>query len=147
MEVERHVATCAECAQLFAELSGWQRNLSEEGLRLRNAAAPSEEELDRFVGRALKAITGEPAPDRRGRSILQGLFLLRALIEPIFGRGTAQVAMDLAVRRSTSNSGNELGHGEWPVFVNNLSETLGSISGAAAARLVTRVGAALAEAA
>jgi hypothetical protein len=73
--------------------------------------------------------------------------VLRALIEPIFGRGTAQVAIDLAVRRCTPNPDTELGHRDWPQFVNNLSDTLGSISGAGAARLVSRVGAALAEAA
>jgi anti-sigma factor RsiW len=146
-EIERHVEDCADCAQLLAELSEWQRKLSREGLLLRNAAAPSDEEINHFVGRALETVTGgTEAGNRRGWSIVQGLFLLRALIEPIFGRGTAQVAIDLAVRRCTVSPGMELGRGEWPLFVNNLSETLGSISGGAASRLVMRVGSALAEA-
>src|SRR3974377_2186217 len=80
-EIDRHVQVCASCAQLFAELSEWQQNLSHEGIRLRNAAAPSDEELDRFVGRALEAVVGGTAAGkRRGWSIVQGLFLLRALI-------------------------------------------------------------------
>jgi hypothetical protein len=147
-EIERHVETCADCAQMLAELSEWQRNLSREGLRLRNAATPSDEELDRFVDRALQSVVGGAAAGSpRRRSTVQDVFLLRALIEPIFGRGTAQVAIDLAVRRCTVNPGMELRSGDWPLFINNLGETLGSISGAAAVRLVTRAGNALAEAA
>lgn len=146
-EIKRHVATCIDCAQLLAELGEWQQNLSREGLRLRNAAAPSEQELARFVDRALEAGIGGVTAGQRERSTVRGLFLLRALIEPIFGRGTTRVAIDLAVRRCTLNPEMELRRHDWPTFVHNLSETLGSISGAAAARLVMRVGAALAEAA
>jgi anti-sigma factor RsiW len=147
-EIDRHLEVCANCAQLLAELSEWQQNLTREGIRLRDAAAPSNEELDLFVGRALEAVVGGAALENRGRwSIVQGLFLLRALIEPIFGRGTAQVAIDLAVRRCTLNPESRLGGAEWPLFVKNLSETLSSISGVGAARLVTRVGRVLAEAA
>jgi anti-sigma factor RsiW len=142
----RHVETCPDCAQAHSELADWHNRLSNEGARLRRALTLPEAEMDRFVDQAVGEICGGvPCAIRRasGRSTAEGMFLLRSLIEPILGPGTARVAIDLAVRRCTLNPEVELRGGDWPLFVNNLSETLGSISGAAAARLISRAGAAL----
>jgi len=150
VEIRRHLDGCPDCMHLLGELMEWQRRLTEEGGQLRSAMTPSPDETDRFVDRVMEQVLAASPKSwnaSQARSTAQGLFLLRSLIEPIFGRGTAQVAIDLAVRRCTAQPDMELRHDDWPVFVNNLSETLGSISGSAAARLVSRVGAALAEAA
>jgi anti-sigma factor RsiW len=144
--IGRHVETCAECAQLLGELTGWSRLLAKEGSRLRSALSVPEDEMDRLIERTVEEIrlTDSQYQRRgRGRTTAQGLFLLRLLIEPFVGSGTARIAIDLAVRRCTVDPGSELCGGDWPLFVNNLSETLASICGSAAARLVARAGAAL----
>ena len=143
--IRRHIETCAECAQLLRELTDWRQLLANEGSRLRGALSLPEEEMDGFVESSVKKIwvAGPRFGSGRTRTAAEGLFLLRSLIEPIFGSGTARVAIDLAVRRCTVNPGAGLCGGDWPLFVNNLSEALASISGTAAARLVTRAGAAL----
>lgn len=146
--IRRHVDTCAECAQLFGELTQWHHLLTNEGSRLRRAMDLPEYEMERFVDRAVEKICQAGPrgfPGGRSRTAAEGLFLLRSLMEPIFGSGTARVAIDLAVRRCTVNPGGELSGGDWPLFVNNLSEALASICGSAAGRLVNRAGAALLE--
>lgn len=145
--VAHHLETCPECAALEAELAGWQERLHAEGSRLRQALALPAGELESFVDRAVERIGAEPLPRRRGakrRSAAESMFVLRSLIEPIFGRGTAKVTIDLAVRRCTADPDGELRHRDWRLFVRNLSDALASVCGTAAGRLVHRAGTSLA---
>jgi anti-sigma factor RsiW len=144
--VRHHADTCPECAALLAELSSWHRSLTGEGARMREALKLPPAEMDRFLERSMERIRvacPEGIQAARRRTASEGLFLLRSLIEPIFGSGTARVVIDLAVRRCTVGPSPELSSREWPLFVNNLSESLASIGGSAAARLVNRAGIAL----
>jgi hypothetical protein len=142
------VAACAECARLLDDLANWHDLLTREGASLREALQLPAPRMEEFVDRAVERICSAAHPDfeaGRGRSAAEGLFLLRSLLEPIFGSGTARIAMELAARRCTVHPEGELRGGEWPLFVRNLSETLASICGSAAGRLVNRAGIRLVE--
>ena len=144
--IRRHADSCAECAQVLAELTHWHHQLTREGAHLRQALKLPPGEMDRFIERSMEEIRAAspegPGATRR-RTASERLFLLRSLIEPIFGSGTARVAIDLAVRRCTLGPARELSPRDWPLFVNNLSEALASIGGTSAGLLVNRAGSAL----
>lgn len=141
--IESHVATCPECAHLLDELTNWHDLLTTEGASLRRALQLPDARMEAFVDRAVERVCAAAHPHfdaGRGRTAAEGLFLMRSLLEPIFGSGTARIAMDLAASRCTIHPEGKLLGGEWPLFVRNLSETLASICGSAAGRLVNRAG-------
>jgi len=141
--IQRHVDGCPECARLLDDLVNWHDLLSTEGSRLRQALRLPEHEMDAFIDRTVDRIRSAPHPElaaSSGRSPAERMFLLRSLIEPIFGSGTAGAAMDLALRRCTTHPEGRLVRDDWPLFVRNLSDTLASICGLAAGRLVNRAG-------
>ena len=147
-ELRDHANTGAPCGQWLAELTTWHRMLAAEGARLRRAMELPAGEMDRFVTQSMEKICdSRPAGLRAayGRTAAEGMFLLRSLIEPIFGSGTTRLTIDLAVRRCTVRPEHQLSGREWPLFVSNLSETLTSICGSAAGRLINRAGNALLE--
>jgi hypothetical protein len=74
----------------------------------------------------------------------EGMMLLRSLLEPICGHGTAKVTMDLAVQRSTADEPGRVTRRNWRLFVANLSGAVASVCGSAAGRLVGQAGACLA---
>jgi Putative zinc-finger len=141
--IQSHLDSCPECARLLDDLSNWHDLLTTEGARLRQSLQLPPEKMEAFVGQAVERICTAPHPGFAGahsRTAAEGLFLLRSLLEPIFGRGTARVAMDLAARRCTLHPDGTLRGADWPLFVRNLSETLASVCGSAAGRLVNRAG-------
>lgn len=145
--VSSHLEACGECARLLVELHRWHDRLHAEGARLRKALELPAAEMDAFVERAVERIcaeAGRPLRAGRRRSTAESMFVLRSLIEPIFGSGTAKVTMDLAVRRCTADPRGELEGGQWRLFVRNLSEALASICGTAAGRVVHSAGNSLA---
>jgi anti-sigma factor RsiW len=142
--VRMHLAACQECAQTFHDLSRWHDLLSREGAHLRRALAVSDREMEDFVARSMQRIRADSEPPNRGWSAAEGKFLLRSLMEPIFGVGTARATMDLAVLRSTTLDEGSLTGGNWRLFVANLSEAVASICGSTAGRLVNHVGIGLA---
>jgi hypothetical protein len=135
-----HVTGCAECAQVLRDLTQWHYLLNQEGARLRSALALPDPEMEGFVERSLQRI--RHADEQRGGnwSPAEGKFLLRSLMEPIFGAGTARVTIDLAVHRSTTHPEGGLNRGNWRLFVVNLSDAVASICGSAAGRLVNHAG-------
>jgi hypothetical protein len=66
--------------------------------------------------------------------------LLRLLVEPFCGPGTAGAAISLAVRRSTVADGQSDAPAVWNLFVSNMSEMISSVCGTEAGRLVNQVG-------
>jgi hypothetical protein len=142
--IRSHVEGCAECAQLVQEQLLWHNRLTRESARMRWALELPEQEMARLLESTLAKVQELEAPAdsvTRKRSTLDSMLLMQSLMEPIFGAGTARMAMDLAVRRSTHGN---FDSGNWPLFVTNLSEAVAAVCGSAAARLVNCAGACLA---
>ena len=135
--VRDHIAGCGSCARLFESLELMREGLVTEGARIRAAAAVTDTEIDALLGRCLAEIR---SGSQAGWSASEATLLLRVLIEPICGRGTAGATISLARRRSLPASEEHLTSGSWSVFISNLSDAMSSICGAAAGRLVRRAG-------
>lgn len=135
--VREHIAGCGHCAALFESLQLVHEGLASEGARIRAAVALTDAEIDSLLGRCLSQIRNAP---QAGWSATEATLLLRVLIEPICGRGTAGATISLARRRSLAAAEEHLTSGSWSVFISNLSDAMSSICGAAAGRLVRRAG-------
>jgi anti-sigma factor RsiW len=144
--LRNHANTCAECARTLRELSVWREKLFEESARVRTAFETSPNDLDRLLAASLERIRGlEPASERRDPhwSFREAVMLLRLLVEPFCGSGTAGATVNLAVQRSTLQGLSADTPAAWSLFVRNLSETMSSVCGTAAGLLVNEVGACL----
>ncbi len=132
----RHIDRCGSCSAQYRELQSWSTLLARESERLRASLTMSEADTDRLLNGMLAQLRrdSEPRPPR------QALLMVHLLLEPFCGMGTARASVSLAVRRSTSLREPDLNGRNWPVFVSNLSDTLASVCGIAAARLARRAG-------
>lgn len=120
----------------FAALDDLMR--TEAGL-LRDAFALTADRREAMLSASLGRIR---AMESRSRwTAPQAVALLRSLLTPFCGLGTARATIDLAVRRSTGTQKETL---EWALFVVNLSEAIESVCGSATGRLVGQVGQSLA---
>jgi hypothetical protein len=138
-----HAATCPECAGTLRELSRWRERLVEEAAFVRAALETSPESLDRLLAASIQRIRAlEPAEqwsDPRW-SFQEAVVLLRLLVEPFCGSGTAGAAINLAVRRSRLVDAGSDTPAAWNLFVSNMSEMMSSVCGTEAGRLVDQVG-------
>lgn len=144
--VRAHVEQCAGCAKLAAELMVWRDSLLAAGERLREASRLPDEALDLMLSRSIERLrSAEPDGIRSNFAwtVAEGITVLRFLMEPICGPGTARAAIDLAVRRSADDR-SRLNTRNWRLFVGNLSDATALICGLAAGRLVDRAGLCLA---
>ncbi len=140
--IRAHLEKCAGCAKLASELAVWRNLLLAEGLRLREASRLPDEELDLLLARSMERIrSAEPVGARSSFAwtVADGIRVLRFLMEPICGPGTARAAIELAVRRS-ADDGSRVSGRNWRLFVGNLSDATALICGLAAGRLVDRAG-------
>jgi hypothetical protein len=135
--IREHVAGCVKCAKLLKSLELVRESLATEGARVRASSAISDSEVDALLERCFVQIRSS---SQTGWSATEATLLLRVLIEPICGRGTAGATISLARRRSLSAAGEDLTSGSWRLFISNLSDAMSSICGAAAGRLVRRAG-------
>jgi len=135
--VREHIAGCPRCANVLESFESVREGLATEKARIHGAVAISDLEIDALLGRCLAQIGTEP---HVGWSAAEATLLLRLLIEPICGRGTAGATIDLARRRSLPVTDEHLTSKSWSVFISNLSDTMSSICGVAAGRLVRRAG-------
>jgi len=124
-EVERHLVTCAECAETVSQFRTWQAALRTEGSRVRNAAGIGEERIEQMLDECLGQLSAA-----RAWTPQQATLLLRSLLEPFCGAGAAQAITELTMSRSS----------DWRAFVGQLSENAESICGSAVGRLVGRAG-------
>ena len=139
--IGEHVAGCADCAKLLDSLKVMRDGLATESARVRAACAMTDSEIDELLGRCLSKIRSSSITGwGTGWSAAEATLLLRLLIEPICGRGTAGATISLARRRSLPATEENLTSGTWRLFISNLSEAMSSICGAAAGRLVRRAG-------
>ena len=141
--IQSHIETCPGCAELVREQRIWHDRMTKEAARVRWALELPEEDMARLLARTLAEIErpgGLPEEARRGRTTVESMLLMQTLMEPIFGAGTARMAMELAVRRSTTDPRGDLENSDWPLFVTNLSETVATFCGSAARRLVSCAG-------
>jgi hypothetical protein len=138
--MRKHVDGCADCRALVSSIEDIGAMLSEESAHARDLASPTSAELDQMLVRCLTELRGElnPGPVWTPN---EAVLLMRALVEPICGPGTAGASILLAIRRSTSG---RLTEGNWNLFVSNLSDVMVSVCGSAAGRLVNRAGVCLA---
>lgn len=138
-----HASTCPECANTLRELSRWREKLVEEAALVRAAFETSPESLDVLLAASIQRIRGfEPAAQRSDPrwSFKEAVLLLRLLVEPFCGPGTAGAAISLAVRRSTLADSRSDTPAAWNLFVSNMSEMMSSVCGTEAGRLVNQVG-------
>jgi anti-sigma factor RsiW len=145
--VSSHIAGCGECTRTFSELSAWHAMMTSEASRLHAALDLPERDMERLLARTVDKIrAAEPAclHSDLGWTIGEAMILLRSLLEPICGLGTARAAMELAVQRATANQPGSLSERNWRLFVSNLSDAVASICGSAAGRLVGQAGTCLA---
>jgi len=141
-----HANACPECAGTLRELSVWRETLAEESALVRAACETSPGDLDRLLAASLERIRGlKPLAERSDPSwsFREAVMLLRLLVEPFCGSGTAAATIHLAVQRSTLKGFGADTPAAWSLFVCNLSETMSSVCGTAAGRLVNEVGACL----
>jgi anti-sigma factor RsiW len=138
-----HAAACPECADSLRELTLWREKLVEEAALVRAVFETSPGDLDRLLAASIQRIRAfEPAALRADPlwSFKDAVILLRLLVEPFCGSGTAGAAIDLAVRRSTLGDARSDTSAAWKLFVSNMSEMMSSVCGTEAGRLVNRVG-------
>jgi len=141
-----HARCCPECAETLRELSLWREKLVEEAALVRAAFEASPADLDRLLSASLERIRPfEPAAyfSDPSWSFREAVTLLRLLVEPFCGSGTAGATIHLAVQRSTLNGTYAHTPAAWELFVSNMSEVVSSVCGTAAGRLVNQVGACL----
>ena len=145
--IRMHIAGCEECSRTFSELRAWHELMTSEASRLHAAMDLPDRDVERLLEHTMEKIrAAEPAclHTDLGWTISEGMILLRSLLEPICGLGTAKAAMDLAVQRATANQPGSLSERNWRLFVSNLSDAVASICGSAAGRLVGQAGTCLA---
>lgn len=136
-QISKHVTGCVKCAKLLKSLERVRESLATDGARARASAAISDSEIDALLERCLAQIR---SASQAGWSAAEATLLLRVLIEPICGSGTAGATINLARRRSLSAAEDDLTSGSWRLFISNLSDAMSSVCGAAAGRLVRRAG-------
>jgi hypothetical protein len=129
--MRKHVDACADCRALAASMNEIGAMLAEDSAQARSLAIPTPAELDQMLGRCLTELRGPVWTAN------EAVLLMRALVEPICGPGTAGASILLAIRRSTSG---RLTESNWNLFVSNLSDVMVSVCGSAAGRLVNRAG-------
>ena len=141
-EIQQHLELCPECYGDYLEMMAWGHAIESEASRLRDAIDRAEPGMDRLVQDALERIRAvglEPCaagPYTTSRS----LFVLRTLLAPICGIGTARAAIQLARRDAGLLAGDRFGASEWRDFVAILSRTISQQCGIAAGRLIVSVG-------
>jgi anti-sigma factor RsiW len=138
-----HASTCAECAGTLRELSLWRERLVEAAALVRTAVETLPGDVDRLLAVSIQRIRAcEPGARRSDPrwSFKEAVMLLRLLVEPFCGPGTAGAAISLAVRRSTVADAQSDAPAVWNLFVSNMSEMISSVCGTEAGRLVNQVG-------
>lgn len=142
--IHAHVSSCPECARLCSELRTWHEAITTEASRLREAVELQAPDAERLLERATEHLRElEPAEFRGsgGWTVAEALMLLRSLVAPYCGWGTACVAVDLAAGRLADGGAAEVAEQRnWPAFVAHLSEALSSICGLTAGRMVDQAG-------
>jgi anti-sigma factor RsiW len=136
--LKAHAAGCPECGEMLRGLSVWRQNLVVEAARIREAFETSPEDLDRLLAASL----GRIRETRNPWTFREAVTLLRLLLEPFCGSGTAGAAVHLAVRKSTAEGSDE-NSADWNCFVSNMSEMMSSVCGTEAGRLIHQVGVSL----
>jgi hypothetical protein len=140
--IRRHTNVCAGCASLLESLVTVREGLEAGAAQIRAALRTPSPEIDLLLERCLTRIQSSP---HSRWSASEATLLLRLLLEPICGRGTAGATIDLARRRSTGATQDlfstpRLTSANWNLFISNLSDAMSSICGAAAGTLVQRAG-------
>lgn len=138
--IEAHLAVCAECAAIQADLARWRHRLSEEGREIRRAMELCDADMERMLSESLHRI-GAVKNELPRRSAMESLALLRSLLEPVFGQGIVRAAIDRALgSRAPAGISAET----WYSFIDSLSGAIQTVCGSAGGRLVSRAGASLA---
>jgi hypothetical protein len=138
--LREHAKNCPECAGTLRDLSVWRGKLADEAALVRSAFETSQDTLDRLLADSLKRIREFETGADPSWTFREAVMLMRLLVEPFCGSGTAGATIHLAVQRSTPGAGTPA---TWGLFVRNMSEAMSSVCGNAAGRLVNQVGACL----
>jgi hypothetical protein len=127
----------------ISEEQWMEQRLALEASRLRSNLAVPDEELSVLFSKCLDQIreTGTAADSARVHwTVREATMLIRLLVEPICGVGTAHALLSLAVKRSTATDQDSVTESNWRLFVSNMSDAITSVCGSATGRLVNRVG-------
>jgi hypothetical protein len=143
LTIQAHLDVCPACRTLCSQMRAWGAAMEREAVRLRQAAARSESETDRMLAQALERIQAAKPVDAgpsRVWSVPEALALLRALLAPFCGIGTARASLRLAAQAADLDVEDPIPAGNWAPFVSNLSQMISLQCGIATGRLVGRVG-------
>jgi predicted anti-sigma-YlaC factor YlaD len=136
-----HVENCPECRGFAASIGAVRSILCEQAEQLREATALSDEAIDSMLISCFSRLRSTASAEAHAKwSASEAIVLLRVLVEPICGRGTAGATIDLALRRSTASDECSVTEGNWSLFITNFSDLMASVCGSAAGRLVNRAG-------
>jgi hypothetical protein len=138
--IEDHLRECAQCRSAVDEVRVWRNALLQEGSMLRGSLHLPQAELDRMLRESLHRIQ-VTQPSRR-ITAREALMALRALTEPILGRGMVEASVAVALRHLGANS-DVVPPTRWREFVGALSDSVSAISGVTVASLVNVAGRAL----
>ncbi|MCU1236440.1 MAG: hypothetical protein JWP63_4407 [Candidatus Solibacter sp.] len=143
MRIQAHLDGCPDCRNLYSEMHAWGQAIARGAAKLRAGAELSEVQIERFVAMALIGIRVARRESKRRNeswSVPEALVLLRALLAPFCGLGTARAAVQLAVRESDLDEEGSASGTHWGKFVAYLTQTISQQCGISTGRLVGRVG-------
>jgi hypothetical protein len=141
----RHLSECPECAQLLSRTRAWESRIIAETQTISERLSLPDKEIEELLNATLGRISRERSlqADSSGRLCLHGaIVLLGRLLEPLLGLRASHKLIDLAIRRSSLST--DLEAQSWPIFIDNLRHSAGSLCGASTERLIGRIGALMA---
>jgi anti-sigma factor RsiW len=140
-KVQAHLEKCVECQQICRGIRDWEDVVRAEARLLITALDRAPQDVDRLTERILNEIRSIE-PGQLGGSECRfdrGVLLLRALMDPLCGRGAAQSAIRLATEQSCAGE-QSLRESNWALFVRNLGAAIGGVYGVPVRTLIERVG-------
>jgi hypothetical protein len=137
-KVAAHIRECKECEALGRGLADWHRRLTREAQEFTKKLGYSDADLDWLLKRTLDRLHRLEEKNQRSWRMIEALLLLRWLMTPIAGPGTARATIDLALGRAGIQPCARLNANQWSRFINTLTDAFGSICGLQGARLIGR---------
>lgn len=134
--MDKHIAECAECRAISAQLLQVDRRLVAAAALLRESlppeSIPAREAFEEWRNRVGVAPESGFVP--------QGLLRMELFLTPICGFRTAERAMLVATRQALAESVDLLTEVHWPAFVDSLSSIASALCGEPAGDLLREIG-------
>jgi hypothetical protein len=137
-ELEAHLKECPECRETARRLIEIDSQLSRMASEVRDSQTVTDGATQIAFAQVLGALRSS-AP-RSQYAEPQLLIWLELFLSHLFGRHTAQRAMQRAANLAAAESADAVSPGQWGEFVRGLSEMVADLCGEPAARLLSAIG-------